>query len=102
MQALAKETNLSETTFILPRDAATERRTRRARAYLHHNRRASFRRNPTLGTAMVLRENSGAEEIALDLNVGRIPVRFSTRDGCLLNNDTARPLNLSRSICAKK
>ena len=25
MQAIAKETNLSETTFILPRDAATER-----------------------------------------------------------------------------
>jgi trans-2,3-dihydro-3-hydroxyanthranilate isomerase len=30
---------------------------------------------------MVLRGNSGAEEVALDLNVGRIPVRFSTRDG---------------------
>src|SRR5207245_4579173 len=41
---------------------------------------------PTLGTAMVLRKNAssgpgGAEEVALDLNVGRIPVRFSVRDG---------------------
>jgi trans-2,3-dihydro-3-hydroxyanthranilate isomerase len=40
-----------------------------------------FAGHPTLGTAMVLRGNSGAEEVALDLNVGRIPVRFSTRDG---------------------
>ncbi len=43
-----------------------------------------FAGHPTLGTAMVLRNSasrSTAEEIALDLNVGRIPVRFSTRDG---------------------
>jgi trans-2,3-dihydro-3-hydroxyanthranilate isomerase len=40
-----------------------------------------FAGHPTLGTAMVLRGNGSAEEVALDLNVGRIPVRFSTRDG---------------------
>jgi len=81
MQALAKETNLSETTFILPRDAATEReRGVRVRIFTT-TEELPFAGHPTLGTAMVLRENSGAEEIALDLNVGRIPVRFSTRDG---------------------
>ena len=36
MQAIAKETNLSETTFILPRDAADGARTRRARKDFHH------------------------------------------------------------------
>jgi trans-2,3-dihydro-3-hydroxyanthranilate isomerase len=81
MQALARETNLSETTFILPRDAATEReRGVRVRIFTT-TEELPFAGHPTLGTAMVLRENSGVEEIALDLNVGRIPVRFSTRDG---------------------
>ena len=83
MQALAKETNLSETTFILPRDAATEReRGVRVRIFTT-TEELPFAGHPTLGTAMVLRKsgNGRAEEIALDLNVGRIPVRFSTRDG---------------------
>lgn len=86
MQALAKEMNLSETTFILPRDAATEReRGVRVRIFTV-DEELPFAGHPTLGTAMVLRNdalggNSGAEEVALDLNVGRIPVRFSTRDG---------------------
>ena len=81
MQALAKETNLSETTFILPRDAATEReRGVRVRIFTT-TEELPFAGHPTLGTAMVLRGDSGAEEVALDLNIGRIPVRFSTRDG---------------------
>jgi len=81
MQALAKEMNLSETTFILPRDAATEReRGARVRIFTV-DEELPFAGHPTLGTAMVLRGDSGAEEVALDLNVGRIPVRFSTRDG---------------------
>lgn len=85
MQAVAKEMNLSETTFILPRDAATEQeRGVRVRIFTV-DEELPFAGHPTLGTAMVLRNqsagHSSAEEIALDLNVGRIPVRFSTRDG---------------------
>src|SRR6476646_1003539 len=86
MQAHAKETNLSETTFIMPRDAATEReRGVRVRIFTT-TEELPFAGHPTLGTAMVLRNdaqrsNGSAEEVALDLNVGRIPVRFSTRDG---------------------
>jgi len=85
MQSVAKEMNLSETTFILPRDASTEReRGVRVRIFTV-NEELPFAGHPTLGTAMVLRhqqQNGGSEdEIALDLNVGRIPVRFSTRDG---------------------
>src|SRR6266853_2967971 len=81
MQALAKEMNLAETTFILPRDAATEReRGVRVRIFTT-TEELPFAGHPTLGTAMVLRGNNGGEEVALDLNVGRIPVRFSTRDG---------------------
>ncbi|MBZ5508400.1 MAG: PhzF family phenazine biosynthesis protein [Acidobacteriia bacterium] len=85
MQAIAKETNLSETTFILPRDAATEReRGVRVRIFTT-TEELPFAGHPTLGTAMVLRNGAlrggtGPEEVALELNVGRIPVRFSTRD----------------------
>jgi trans-2,3-dihydro-3-hydroxyanthranilate isomerase len=90
MQALAKETNLSETTFILPRDAATEReRGVRVRIFTT-TEELPFAGHPTLGTAMVLRGNGNAEEIALDLNVGRIPVRFSTRDGLAFGVMTQR------------
>jgi trans-2,3-dihydro-3-hydroxyanthranilate isomerase len=81
MQALAREMNLSETTFIFPRDAAVEReRGVRVRIFTV-NEELPFAGHPTLGTAMVLHNSSGVEEVALDLNVGRIPVRFSTRDG---------------------
>jgi trans-2,3-dihydro-3-hydroxyanthranilate isomerase len=86
MQAVAKEMNLSETTFILPRDAATEReRGVRVRIFTV-DEELPFAGHPTLGTAMALRNdalrgNSGAEEVALELNVGPIPVRFTTRDG---------------------
>ncbi len=81
MQSLAREMNLSETTFVLPRDPGTEReRGVRVRIFTPQEE-LPFAGHPTLGTAMVLHGNSGAEEIALDLNVGRIPVRFSTREG---------------------
>lgn len=95
MQAIAKEMNLSETTFILPRDAATEReRGVRVRIFTV-DEELPFAGHPTLGTAMALRNNapggnSGTEEIALELNVGRIPVRFSTRDGLAFGVMTQR------------
>jgi trans-2,3-dihydro-3-hydroxyanthranilate isomerase len=101
MQALAREMNLSETTFILPRDPATEReRGVRVRIFTV-DEELPFAGHPTLGTAMVLRNDvlrnealrneapqndpqggdDRADKITLDLNVGRIPVRFTTRDG---------------------
>lgn len=81
MQAVAREMNLSETTFVFPRDAATEgQRGVRVRIFTV-NEELPFAGHPTLGTAMVLRGQGDAAEIALDLNVGRIPVRFSSREG---------------------
>src|SRR5882757_1930967 len=76
MQAIAREMNLSETTFIFPRDAAIEReRGVRVRIYTVQEE-LPFAGHPTLGTAFALRGNSGAAEIRLELNVGTIPVRF--------------------------
>jgi trans-2,3-dihydro-3-hydroxyanthranilate isomerase len=45
------------------------------------NEELPFAGHPTLGTAWVLRGISGADEIALDLKVGKVPVRFSTENG---------------------
>jgi len=77
MQALAREMNLSETTFILPGDAAAEK-TRGVRVRIFTvQEELPFAGHPTLGTAFVLRGQTGAPEVRLDLNVGTIPVRFT-------------------------
>ena len=76
MQALARETNLSETTFILPGDAVTEKeRGVRVRIFTVQEE-LPFAGHPTLGTAFVLRGQSEAPEVQLALNVGTVPVRF--------------------------
>ncbi len=40
-----------------------------------------FAGHPTLGTAFALRGTTGAAEVVLDLNVGRVPVRFEDSPG---------------------
>ena len=81
MQALAKETNLSETTFVFPRDAAAEKsRGVRVRIYTVAEE-LPFAGHPTLGTAFVLRGASEAPEVLLDLNVGSVPVRYEETPG---------------------
>jgi len=81
MQAIAKETNLSETTFILPRAPNVEReRGVRVRIFTVEEE-LPFAGHPTLGTAFALRGNSGAPDITLELNVGRVPIRFEHNDG---------------------
>ena len=81
MQAIAREMNLSETTFILPRDEATERqRGVRVRIFTVQEE-LPFAGHPTLGTAFALRGDTHAAEIRLELNVGTIPVRFEDSPG---------------------
>jgi len=80
MQALARETNLAETTFILPRDPAVEaQRGVRVRIFTVQEE-LKFAGHPTLGTASWLYWNHpvlrGSEVITLDLPVGPISVRF--------------------------
>src|ERR1700719_1054305 len=81
MQALAREMNLSETTFILPRDAAVERERGVQVRIFTTQEELPFAGHPTLGTAFVLRNGNGASEVSLDLKVGKIPVRFTASDG---------------------
>ncbi len=97
MQLIAREMNLSETTFILPREKEIEReRGVRVRIFTVQEE-LPFAGHPTLGTAFALRDaaatgsvtagqtGSGAPnepgEIVLELNVGRVPVRFEDAPG---------------------
>jgi len=81
MQAIARETNLSETTFILPDDPATKKSEGTRVRIFTVQEELPFAGHPTLGTAFVLHSQTGASEIVLDLNVGRVPVRFEKRNG---------------------
>jgi trans-2,3-dihydro-3-hydroxyanthranilate isomerase len=78
MQALAREMNLSETTFILPREPEVEAREGKRVRIFTVDEELPFAGHPTLGTALYLHSTaaSGADEIVLDLNVGKIDVRF--------------------------
>lgn len=76
MQRIAKETNLSETTFILPRDAETEKKDGVKVRIFTTAEELPFAGHPTLGTSTVIRGASGAAKVELDLKVGKIPVTF--------------------------
>src|SRR5213080_323000 len=81
MQALAREMNLSETTFILPRDAATEAREGKKIRIFTVEEELPFAGHPTLGTALYLyaseANSNRSPQITLDLKAGKIPVRFT-------------------------
>ena len=76
MQALARETNLSETTFILPREIEEERREGTRVRIFTVQEELAFAGHPTLGTAYFLHRFGGSNEVWLDLKVGKIPVHF--------------------------
>jgi len=78
MQALAREMNLSETTFVLPRDAAIEREQGVKVRIFTVAEELPFAGHPTLGTAAAIR--NGRQQVDLDLKVGKIPVRFTEEE----------------------
>jgi trans-2,3-dihydro-3-hydroxyanthranilate isomerase len=83
MQALAREMNLSETTFIFPRDPATEAKEGKKVRIFTVAEELPFAGHPTLGTALYLYASRAAPvpeesaQITLDLKAGKIPVRFT-------------------------
>jgi trans-2,3-dihydro-3-hydroxyanthranilate isomerase len=80
MQQIARETNFSETTFILqdePHDGGYDVR------IFTPGEEVPFAGHPTLGTAHIIRDEilkGKADSLSLNLKVGMIPVTFS-RDG---------------------
>jgi trans-2,3-dihydro-3-hydroxyanthranilate isomerase len=98
MQALAKEMNLSETTFIVPRDSLTEDRDGKKVRIFTVEEELPFAGHPTLGTALylhALQSNINAksrDQITLDLPAGKITVRVE--DG----SDTAGEGRVNGSV----
>lgn len=85
MQALARETNLSETVFVLPSPNPEQDRHEGVRVRVFTTEEElPFAGHPTLGTAAWLHRHhpptQGAETVTVRLKVGPIPVRFS-REG---------------------
>ncbi|MGB6742832.1 MAG: PhzF family phenazine biosynthesis protein [Terracidiphilus sp.] len=94
MQAIAREFNLSETTFV-ERGAIEAERAEGVRVRIFTTQEElNFAGHPTLGTASVLRlaapEAADGDTIRLKLNVGTVPVRFA---GPGLSDDTSDALN---------
>ena len=78
MQAVAREMDFSETTFVESREDPYRVRIFTPEAEV------PFAGHPTLGTAHVVRErvaDGHPEEVVLDLNVGEVPVEVRERDG---------------------
>ena len=85
MQAIAREFNLSETTFIQRRPAVVEQSEGIRVRIFTTQEELPFAGHPTLGTASVLKtlapDAIKDNTVALALSVGRVPVRFEDRPG---------------------
>ncbi|HEY4282163.1 MAG TPA: PhzF family phenazine biosynthesis protein [Chthoniobacterales bacterium] len=84
MQALAREMNFSETTFILPREPDVENQAGKKVRIFTVSEELPFAGHPTLGTSLYLRSQqahnpNAADEVTLDLRVGKIPVKFTPK-----------------------
>lgn len=90
MQAIALEMRLSETTFVIPRDAATERERGIQVRIFTVAEELPFAGHPTLGTAATLARARDLREVVLDLKVGKIPVRFTPGADGLFGEMTQR------------
>ncbi len=81
MQSIAREFNLSETTFVERGDPASERSEGVRVRIFTTQEELNFAGHPTLGTASVLKlaapECVERDTVKLKLNVGTVPVRFS-------------------------
>ncbi len=85
MQAIAREFNLSETTFIERRPEAVEQAEGVRVRIFTTQEELNFAGHPTLGTASVLKlhapETLAGDTVTLRLNVGPVPVRFAGQPG---------------------
>ena len=81
MQSIAREFGFSETTFVVSEPSAAEAGVR-VRIFTP-SEELPFAGHPTLGTAFVIRERLAPGRpaaVALELGVGRVPVRFEPEE----------------------
>jgi trans-2,3-dihydro-3-hydroxyanthranilate isomerase len=107
MQSIACEFNLSETTFIIRRDAAIERAEGVRVRIFTTQEELNFAGHPTLGTASVLRELAPEavrdNTVTLALNVGSVPVRFEDGSafGAMTQKDPQFGVELDRIVVSQ-
>lgn len=98
MQALARQFNLSETTFLLPSSCADAR----VRIFTPSYEMA-FAGHPTLGSAYVCRAlKSGSDSLVLEMQAGLIPVRAEDNRWTLCApSASSREIDVSRDVLAQ-
>jgi len=98
MQALARQLNLSETTFVLPSGRATAR----VRIFTP-GFEMPFAGHPTLGTAHVVRALRGGERVVLEMKAGLVQVDADGDTWTLraVQAPVTRPVEASRAELAR-
>ena len=95
MQAIAREFNYSETTFVLPpRDAAHDAQVR----IFTVNREIPFAGHPNVGTAFVLATQAAKPPARLlfEEEAGLVPVEIATEQGRVVSTEFTAPQPLKR------
>jgi len=100
MQALARQMNLSETTFVLPPEAAGA--TVRVRIFTP-GFEMPFAGHPTLGTAHVVRSLRGGDKLSLEMHAGLLEVTANGDAWTLraAKPPATRPVDASRAELAR-
>jgi trans-2,3-dihydro-3-hydroxyanthranilate isomerase len=88
MQSLARETNFSESTFVLPAEAGGDVKVR----IFTPATEVPFAGHPCLGTAVVLATPLQLPEIRLETGRGIVPVRLEREDGRIRFGRMEQPL----------
>jgi trans-2,3-dihydro-3-hydroxyanthranilate isomerase len=107
MQSIAREFNLSETTFVERRPVAVEQEEGVRVRIFTTQEELPFAGHPTLGTASALKlsapETLRGDTVTLALNVGPVPVRFSSASlfGEMTQRDPEFGAELDRSEVAR-
>src|SRR3569623_81851 len=98
MQALARQFNLCETTFVLP----SERATAHVRIFTP-GFEMPFAGHPTLGTAHVVRALRGGDSVTFEMKAGSVPVTAQGDTWTLqaAKPPATRPVNASRAELAQ-
>lgn len=98
MQAVARQFNLSESTFVVAGGADTDATVR----VFTPSVELAFAGHPTLGTAYVVGQRLGRDEVVLGMPAGRIPVRGQGSVWTLTANPTVvRPAAVSQAAAAQ-
>ncbi|MBP2321093.1 trans-2,3-dihydro-3-hydroxyanthranilate isomerase [Kibdelosporangium banguiense] len=88
MQAIARETNLSETVFVLPADQGGDAKVRIFTPAIE----LPFAGHPILGTAYVLGQSTDQDVITLETGKGLVPVTLTRAGGRIVSGRMTQPV----------